>query len=121
MADLGNGAHLMSGVTQLLLAEGAVHYPDLTASAAPSSQTWTGSIGAYSTPGNFTCTAGGGSGNYTYSWDQDSGIIPVNFTAQSSASSGVTSATNDAATVRCLVSDDAGSTPVYSNSVSVNP
>lgn len=93
----------------------------LTASASPSSQTWTGSLGSYATPGSFTVSASGGSGNYTYAWEQDGGTTPVSITDPSAASTGVTCTLNDAASIRCLVSDDAGSTPVYSNSVSIDP
>ena len=93
----------------------------LSATASPSSQTWTGSLGSYSTPGSFTVSASGGSGNYTYAWEQDGGAVPISIDSDTSAWTGCTSATNDAASIRCLVSDDAGSTPVYSNSVSIDP
>jgi hypothetical protein len=91
----------------------------LTASASPSSQAWSGSLGSYTTTSNLTCTAGGGSGNYTYAWEQSGGSGSISFDDATAATTGGTSVSNDQVTVRCLVSDDAGSTPVYSNEITV--
>jgi len=107
----------MSGVTQLLLAQGAITYPPLTASVGPDSQYWTGTLGNYTTTQNMVCTAGGGDGNYTYAWGVVSGTGNVN--DGTAAATGATDITNNTSTFNCTVSDGAGSTPVVSNTVSV--
>ena len=108
----------MSGVTQLLLAAARTS-PPLTADASPNSQSWTGFPGLYFTTSDLTCTAGGGSGVYTYAWEVLSGDGVVG--SPTAAVSEGQSPTNITSTFRCLVSDDAGSTPVYSDTISVNP
>jgi len=107
----------MSATHQTLLA--FVTYPPLTAVVAPSSQSWTGTLGNYTTTQNMVCTAGGGDGNYTYAWGVVSGTgYPTDGTL---ASTGASDGTNTTSTFNCTVSDGAGSTPVVSNTVSVDP
>jgi hypothetical protein len=109
----------MSGVTQLLLAAGGITYPPLTAVVTPGSQSWTGSLGNYTTTQDMVCTAGGGDGNYTYAWAVVSGTgLAASATASQTEAN---DATNNTSTFNCTVSDGAGSTPVVSNTVSVDP
>ena len=111
----------MSGVTQLLLAA-ARTYPPLTADASPNSQSWVVNPGlGYITSENLVCAAGGGSGVYTYAWEKVTGNESIVFGDQTAASTNATDAGNLAATFRCTVSDDAGSTPVTSDTISVDP
>jgi hypothetical protein len=110
----------MSGVTQLLMAvANAAALSPLTADASPNSQSWTGSLGLYFTTSDLVCTAGGGSGVYTYAWEVLSGDGVVG--SPTADTSEAQSPTNITSTFRCLVSDDAGSTPVYSDTISVDP
>ena len=93
--------------------------PPLTADASPNSQSWVGAPLAYFTFNDLVCTAGGGSGVYTYAWEVVSGTATVG--SPTAATSEAQSVTNSTCTFRCLVSDDAGSTPVYSDTISVDP
>lgn len=97
----------------------------LTAVANPSSQVWTGGSGLWLTTSDLACAAGGGSGVYTYAWEtvSDPGGLTVidDTTGQTTGAQNGTVGTAPTVTFKCLVSDDAGSTPVYSNTIEVTP
>jgi hypothetical protein len=94
-------------------------FTSLSASASPGSQAWSGTLGNYTSSSNLTCTASGGAGGYTYAWSQQTGNGVVAFNSPTSATTGFTSTTNDAATMICTVTDSSTAN-VASNAVSVS-
>ena len=113
----------MTGISSLLaMAGGSAAAPPspLTASAAPTTETWTydGGLGYY-VSGDVTATPSGGTTPYTYAWERVSGYVAAGAIGPTSAVTPFVSLFGTTTVFKCLVTDSLGVT-AYTNNVSIS-
>ncbi len=104
----------MTGTLSMMV--GGKVAPALSATASPSTLSWAPSGGYYATS-TTTATPSGGTGPYTYLWEQVSGVGGVAFEDQDTTY--FNSIVTGASVWRCLVTD-ANGVSAYTNNVSIS-